>query len=70
MCLDTVNTIMVVVLFCIWYFDSVIKKIKIKTGKESKYLLSHPELGSDPLIGSDRESGLDKLVSEHRYTLT
>ena len=30
----------------------------------------HPELGSDLPIGSDRESRLDKLVSEHRYTLT
>ena len=29
-----------------------------------------PELGSDPPIGSDRDSGRDKLVSEHRYTIT
>ena len=28
-------------------------------GKESRYILSHPELGSDPSIGSDRESGCD-----------
>ena len=28
------------------------------------------ETGSDPPIGADRESGRDKLVSEHRYTLT
>ena len=33
-------------------------------------MVSHPELGSDPPIGSDRESGCDKLISEHRYTLT
>ena len=33
-------------------------------------MVSHPGLGSDPPIGSDRESGCDKLVSEHRYTLT
>ena len=26
-----------------------------------------PETGSDPLIGSDRESGRDKLVSEPRF---
>ena len=41
-----------------------------KSGKESQYMVSHPELGSDSPIGSDRESGRDKLVSEHRYTLT
>ena len=29
-----------------------------------------PETGSDPPIGSDRDSGCDKLVSEHRYTIT
>ena len=29
-----------------------------------------PETGSDPPIGSDRDSGRDKLVSEHRYTIT
>ena len=33
-------------------------------------MVSHPKLGSDPPIGSDRESGCDKLVSEHRYTIT
>ena len=27
----------------------------------------HPKLGSDPLIGSDRELGCDKLVSEPRF---
>ena len=43
---------------------------KKKSGKESQYMVSHPELGSDPPIGSDRESGRDKLVSEHRYMLT
>ena len=30
-------------------------------------MASHPETGSDPPIGSDRESGLDKLVSEPRF---
>ena len=30
-------------------------------------MVSHPETGSDPSIGSDRESGRDKLVSEPRY---
>ena len=33
-------------------------------------MVLYPELGSDPPIGSDRGSGCDKLVSEHRYTLT
>ena len=35
------------------------KKKKKKTGKESQYIVSRPELGSDPPIGSDRESGCD-----------
>ena len=30
-------------------------------------MVSHPKLGSDPPIGSDRESGCDKLVSEPRF---
>ena len=30
-------------------------------------MFSHPELGSDPSIGSNRESGCNKLVSEHRF---
>ena len=30
-------------------------------------MFSHPELGSDPLNGSGRESGSDKLVSEPRF---
>ena len=34
--------------------------IKKKTGKESQYIVSHLEPGSDPPIGSDRESGYDK----------
>ena len=38
-----------------------------KAGKESQFMFSHPEIGSDPLIGSDRESGRDKLVSEPRF---
>ena len=32
---------------------------KKKSGKESQYMVSHPELGSDSPIGSDRESGYD-----------
>ena len=30
-------------------------------------MFSHPESGSDPPIGSDRESGRDKWVSEPRF---
>ena len=30
-------------------------------------MFSHPETDSDPPIGSDRESGCDKLVSEPRF---
>ena len=30
-----------------------------KAGKESQYMFSRPEPGSDPPIGSDRESGCD-----------
>ena len=39
------------------------KKKKKKTGKESQYIVSHPELGSDPAFGSDRESGCDIVVA-------
>ena len=31
-----------------------------KVGKESQYMISHPELCLDPSIGSDRESGRDR----------
>ena len=34
---------------------------KKKSGKESQYMFSHPETGSDPPIGSDRESGCDRI---------
>ena len=32
---------------------------KKKTGEESQYIVSRPELGSDPPFESDRESGCD-----------
>ena len=32
-----------------------------KADKESQYMISHPELGLDPPIGSDRESGFDNV---------
>ena len=37
------------------------RKRKKRSGKESQYMVSHPELGSDPPIGSDRESGHDNM---------
>ena len=30
-------------------------------------MVSHPDIGSDPSIWSDRESGRGKLVSEPRF---
>ena len=38
-----------------------------KADKESQYMISHPELGSDPPIGSDRESGHDIQISRIWY---
>ena len=37
--------------------------LKKKSGKESQYMFSHLETGSDPSIGSDRESGCDRRTS-------
>ena len=36
--------------------------LKKKIGKESQYMVSHPELCSDPPIRSDRESGCDNYA--------
>ena len=36
-----------------------------KIGKESQYMVSHPETGSDSPIGSDREWGCDNLGNNH-----
>ena len=47
---------------CRYKFSSEKKK-----KKKSQYMVSHPETGSDSPIGSDRESGRDKLVSEPRF---
>ena len=33
----------------------------IKKNKESQYMVSHPETGSDPSIGSDQDRGRDKF---------
>ena len=45
-------------------------KKKKKTGKGSQYMISRPELGSDPPIGSDQESGCDTAKSQHKYLET
>ena len=37
---------------------------KKKSGKESQHLVSHPELSSDPPIGSDRKLGCDSCSLE------
>ena len=64
---------MVVLLICIRDFDYVIRygpypqiqvQLKKKSGKESQSRVSHPELGSDPPIGSVRDSGHD---SAHKH---
>ena len=37
----------------------LVKKKKNQSGKESQYMVSRPELGSDPSFGSGRDSGCD-----------
>ena len=43
---------------------SVLKKNQVKSLSPESCV---PEIGSDPPIGSDRDSGCDKLVSEPRF---
>ena len=42
----------------VYVYDILIRLLK-KIGKESQYIVSRPETGSDRPIGSDRESGCD-----------
>ena len=35
-----------------------------KAGRKSQYLISQPELDSDPPIGSDRDSGRDTALDK------
>ena len=42
--------------------SSALKKKKQKQVKSPRYMVSHPETGSDPPIGSDRESGRDTYI--------
>ena len=39
--------------------SSSLKEKKNKKNKESQYMVSHPETGSDSPIGSDRDRGRD-----------
>ena len=47
--------------------SSALKKKHTHIGKESQYMVSHPELGSDPPNGSNLDLGCDKLVSESGF---
>ena len=70
---DTVNTTTVVVLFWTFVYDMLIYyktwiyQCLIMQVKSPSICSRVPEPGSDPLIGSGRESGRDKLVSEPRF---
>ena len=53
---------MMFIYFKTWIYQCLIKQVK------SPSIFSRvPETGSDPPIGSGRESGRDKLVSEPRF---
>ena len=52
---------------CLYTHMYKFNSVKKKTGKESQYIVSRPELGSDQPFRSDPESGCDKLVSEPRF---
>ena len=58
-----------VVLLYMYMIFGFCKKKKKKKGKESQYMVSHPELGSDPPIGLDRESGRDTYYQIHVHKL-
>ena len=48
--------------------SSILKKKK--TGKESQFIVLHPELGLDPPFGSNRESGCDMFnMAVHKKVL-
>ena len=44
---------------CLYTHRYKLSSEKIKTGKESQYIVSRPEPGSDPPFGLDQESGCD-----------
>ena len=70
---DTVNTTTAVVLFwsivhdMLIYYKTWIYQCLIKQVKSPNIRSRVSETGSDPPIGSGRESGRDKLVSEPRF---
>ena len=41
------------------YTTDISSALKEKKNKESQYMVSHPETGSDSPIGSDRDRGRD-----------
>ena len=43
------------------YTTDISSALKKKKKKESQYMVSHPETGSDSPIGSDRDRGRDKF---------
>ena len=53
---------------CLYTTDisSALKK-KYNKYKESQYMVSHPETGSDSPIGSDRDRGRDKFSGIRAY---
>ena len=74
------TTPVVVLLICIWYFDSVIRcgpypQVPVRFLKKKNQIKSLiicsliPELGSDPPIGSDRESGCDIFSPSSSFNL-
>ena len=45
------------------------KKEKKNNNKESQYMVSHPETGSDSPIGSDRERGRDSMTPKNTWPM-
>ena len=54
---------MILIYYKTWIYQCPIIQVK----SPSIYMVSRPGLGSDQPIGSDRDSGLDKLVLEPRF---
>ena len=46
---------------CLYTTDITSALKKKNKYKESQYMVSHPEIGSDSPIGSDRDRGRDKV---------
>ena len=52
-------------LFVYPLISSALRKKKDKHVKSPRYMVSYPETSSDPPIGSDRESGCDRISLVH-----